>query len=146
MLLSPSELYNQVTGNFTATGQLETPRDSPTATLLQNEQVLIVSEQSQQQNGSYTEEATSELYDPSSGSFFYSGTLNLGREGHTATLLQNGQILVTGGNTANSGITATAELYDPTSEMFTFTSNLNTAQRESHGYSFERWYSADHRR
>ncbi len=44
--------------------------------------------------------------------FVNTGSLNIGRELHTATLLQNGKVLVCGG-TATSGPPDRAELYDP---------------------------------
>jgi hypothetical protein len=40
------------------------------------------------------------------------GRMNVGRYSHTATLLLDGRVLVTGG-VANEGVTATAEVYDP---------------------------------
>ena len=54
--------------------------------------------------------------------------LNLGRSGHTATLLPGNQVLVTGGLTA-SGTTNTAELFDPTANTWTLlTSTLSDAR------------------
>src|SRR6266536_93044 len=53
-------------------------------------------------------------------------SLNTARAGHTATLLQNGMVLVAGGSAF-----ASAELYDPASGTWTATGSLNTA-RDSH--------------
>ena len=59
-------------------------------------------------NGSYLSSA--ELYDPASGTWSATGSLNTGRDFHTATLLSNGKVLVAGGF---GGTTlASAELYD----------------------------------
>jgi uncharacterized repeat protein (TIGR01451 family) len=57
--------------------------------------------------------------------FYATGNLNLGRRLHTATLLQNGKVLIAGGITS-TGTTATAELYDPVANTFTFTGNMTT--------------------
>src|ERR1700759_5046961 len=43
--------------------------------------------------------------------FFTNGPLSVAREFHTATLLQNGKILIAGGYNGNS--IASSELYDP---------------------------------
>jgi len=55
---------------------------------------------------------TAELYDPAAGTFSLTGSLNTARYSATATLLNNGNVLVAGG--ANSrGVVASAELYEP---------------------------------
>jgi hypothetical protein len=57
------------------------------------------------------------------------GSLNVGRAYHSATLLNNGQVLIVGGQDANFNILASAELYDPVAEAFTLTGNLSNARR-----------------
>ena len=59
--------------------------------------------------------------------FILTGSLNTARQFHTATLLDNGLVLVAGGFNS-SGALASAELYDPTSGTFTPTGNLNLAR------------------
>ena len=48
--------------------------------------------------------------DPASGSWRVTGRLNTARFAHTATLLQNGMVLVAGGETTNFLVLASAEL------------------------------------
>ena len=55
--------------------------------------------------------ASAELYDPVSGTFTSTGSMSEGRAGHTATLLADGTVLVTG--TDN-----TAELFSPGTGTF----------------------------
>src|ERR1022692_3001481 len=52
------------------------------------------------------------------------------REYHTATLLPNGKLLVTGGFSVF--ILASAEIYDPVANTWTATPNPMTAARRSH--------------
>jgi N-acetylneuraminic acid mutarotase len=54
------------------------------------------------------------------------------RREHTATLLQNGKVLVAGGFNNAIGEVATAELYDPTTGTWTNTGNLSIAR---HGHT-----------
>jgi hypothetical protein len=60
--------------------------------------------------------------------FRYTGSLSIARSGYTATLLQNGKVLVAGGQDS-SGVLATAELYDPATGKWTATGSLNTGRR-----------------
>ena len=53
-------------------------------------------------------------------------TLNTARQGHTAVLLNNGTVMVTGGWDANNNVLASTEIYDPVAGTFAPTGSLNT--------------------
>ena len=57
----------------------------------------------------------------------YTGSLNTGRDEHTATLLSNGRVLVAGGYGAR-GYLASAELYDPATGMWGATGSMAQAR------------------
>jgi hypothetical protein len=63
------------------------------------------------------------------GTWTYTGTLNVPRSGHTATLLNTGKVLIAGGvNSATFAPTNSAEIYDPTTGSFTNTGSMLTAR------------------
>ena len=95
--LATTEIYDPFTGTFAAGPNMTTNRSSHTATLLPNGKVLVVG--GSLQSGFFqTTLGTTELFDPLSGTWTPTGTLNNPRSGHTATLLPNGKVLVTGGS------------------------------------------------
>jgi hypothetical protein len=62
-------------------------------------------------NGFYLSSA--QLYDPATGIWSSTGSLGIPRYYHTATLLPNGKVLVTGGEGIGFIVLSSAELYDP---------------------------------
>lgn len=116
--LKSAELYDPTTGTWTETAALASARWSHTATLLANGQVLVagghaldVFDGSPPGIASYALKRT-ELYDPTLGTWTAAGRLTTGREQHTATLLPDGQVLVTGGYSSRDTTLGSAELFD----------------------------------
>jgi len=65
------------------------------------------------------------------GSWSSAGSMHDSREGHTATLLPNGKLLITGGCAGVNGNSlglASAELYDPATGTWTLTGSMTTAR------------------
>src|SRR5438876_586877 len=116
----------QATGMWTATGDLGTPRDYHTATLLPNDQVLVAGgERIYVGRLGYVFESkrSAQLYRPGIGRWQRIANMNYRHNGHTATLLQNGKVLVAGGTSGGS-----AELCDPTTRTWTDTGSLGTTR------------------
>jgi hypothetical protein len=112
------ELYNPATGIWTPTGSLQAPRASHTATLLPNGKVLVAggTGPTPLQTTPPVDPvlASSELYDPTTGTWTPTGSMGQPRQVHTATLLTNGKVLVAGGVSFFGGLFPTsAEMYDP---------------------------------
>ncbi len=62
----------------------------------------------------------------SSGTWALTGSLNVARSAHTATLLDDGWVLVVGGEDSSSKFLTSAELYDPSRGTWVVTGNTAT--------------------
>ncbi len=63
-----------------------------------------------------------------SGTWTRTGSMGAARLGHTATLLDDGRVLVAGGTDGHGGILASAELYDPATGRWTATGGMLQAR------------------
>ena len=111
--LNGAQLYEPAGGSWTATETMITPRYNHTATLLPDGRVLVAGGDV----GSDDAVDSAELYDPDTGSWTATGDLhatgNTRADNITATLLQDGTVLVVR--------PSTAELYDPATGTWTAT-------------------------
>jgi predicted Rossmann fold nucleotide-binding protein DprA/Smf involved in DNA uptake len=64
--------------------------------------------------------------------FKATGNMGSARQSHTATLLNDGTVLVTGGSNSDTRSLATAELYDPIGKTFAATTGDMTSSRYWH--------------
>jgi hypothetical protein len=119
--VSCAQLYDTQTGTFRAIASMVTPRSSHTATLLADGRVFITGGLPKPGAGSAL--AAAEVYEPSRGTFRSVGNMTVGRDGHTASLLLDNRVLITGGNGDNR-----AELFDPQTETFSPTGTMHVAR------------------
>jgi N-acetylneuraminic acid mutarotase len=122
-VLSSAEIYDPSTQSFSPTGSMTVPRAGQTITMLQDGSVLVAGGV---QNAGYRSElASAEIYDPGSGTFNPTGSMSTPREGHTATLLRDGSVLIVGGSDNGIHTLDSAEIYIPTSNGFVSAGHLN---------------------
>src|ERR1035441_8109093 len=111
----------QGAGVFTSTSPSYWRHEAHTATLLTNGMVLIAGGYTINPYNNTVLSLDTDLYDPASDTWGLPGNLNDYHDGHTATLLTNGQVLVAGGGVSS------AELYNPVTGVWTYTGSLGVA-------------------
>jgi hypothetical protein len=114
-LVEEALLANAANGSVVPVATMSEPRSAHTATLLPDGRVLLIGGMVSVR-GDEVSTASTEFYDPRTGTFAKGAKMTVPRAGHTATLLPDGNVLVTGGGDGKT--MTTAELYQPASGQF----------------------------
>jgi hypothetical protein len=88
-----------------------------TATLLADGRVLVA-------GGGWPTSPLADIYDPGSGQWTATGSMNVGRFGFTSALLSDGRVLVAGSGDGGYGGDHTAEIFDPETGTWTRTTDM----------------------
>jgi hypothetical protein len=112
-----AELYDPADSSWSATGSMSTVRQSHTATLLPNGKVMVTGGNWMNSSSSNAIHSFAELYNPATEEWSITGMMATPRISHTATRLQNGNVLVAGGFDGTT-VLASAELYN---YLYTYT-------------------------
>ncbi|MHC4404408.1 MAG: Kelch repeat-containing protein [Planctomycetota bacterium] len=129
--LRTAEIYDPATGNWSRTGNMSIGRWQHAAVLLPDGRVLVAGGE----NYSFrptTGLRSTEIYDPGTGTWSAASDLNVPRAVHTANVLLDGTVLVSGGvapyepppywRTLGRD---SAEIYDPASDTWILTGSLS---------------------
>ena len=113
------EIYDPLTRKSRLTDSMKTARFKFSATMLGNDKVLIAG--GRRAGGAVPGEKaqleSTELYDIKRAVFEQGPKLHSGRFSHTATLLKDGKVFVSGGYLLTESTTST-EIYEPTKNQF----------------------------
>lgn len=119
-----SELYDTTTGTFLSTGDLHFTRGLPTATLLNDGNVFVAA-------GSHNGiKDNAEIYNSLTGIFtLVSDLMHTPRHRHSATMLDDGRVLITGGHPGSPNMALqSAEIFDPVTQTFAIVGSINHAR------------------
>jgi hypothetical protein len=115
--LSSVEIYDPATGAWNDAAPLLEARSGHAAVRLADGRVLVVGGDAGFEGG-YQISATSEVYDPLLDAWALVSPMSEAREHHTATLLDDGRVLVAGGDQENYTAVGLAEIFDPATAGF----------------------------
>ena len=130
-VLASAEIYDPVTGRFTATGSMTEPREQPLVTRLQDGRVLVVGGRIDN-----TILASAEVYDPATGTFSAVGSMASARSDchcgvgflsmirPTMTVLADGRVMIVGGRDAQLETAGRADIFDPETDRFTTSATI----------------------
>jgi hypothetical protein len=109
-----TQIYNPATGLWSPTGSMLTQRDSVASATLKDGRVLVVAGETMPPGGALSVRlASAEIYNPATGVWSAAGASSSPRVRHTATTLNDGRVLVTGGLDANGKSLASVDIFDP---------------------------------
>jgi hypothetical protein len=117
------EMCSYATGEFVPTGSLNIERHSQIALPLADGRVIVIGGTSGGWGGQGL--ASTELYDPDTEAWQIGPSMNYPRQRHTATYLQDGRILVTGGSMNGSTGISSVEALDSEQQGWTVTAPLS---------------------
>lgn len=139
--LTSAEVYHPASGTWSAAGSMSSARYEPTATRLRDGRVLVAggyslagpgtlpADPASQIPGDMYITVTAELYDPSTRRWSDTGSEEVRHFQSAAVLLQDGKVLVAGGDTRPPNHpTSYSELYDPATGRWTPAAPLHVAR------------------
>ena len=136
--LASAEVYNPATNRWTSVGSMATARTDHTATLLPSGKVLVAG--GQLGPDPFSSLSSTELYDPTTGSWSTAAPMIVSRARHTAMLLADGRVLVVGGLSLVVGAgglfpspPTDAEIYDPRADRWSTTAPMGCYRFDATG-------------
>jgi eukaryotic-like serine/threonine-protein kinase len=125
--VSNAEVLDGTTGSFIPINSMLSPRSQATATDIGNGRVLVVGGWIAFASGVYTATTSAEIFDRRAGTWSSAASMSTPRALASATRLQDGRVLVAGGDAswqgadaqgANQTVLTSAEIYDPSSNTW----------------------------
>lgn len=125
-----TEIYSPVDNRFVTTGRMNDPRWLHSATRLKDGRVLVTGGRPNNCQAGCPQDGlrTAEIYNPATGTWSATGSMHISRYGHSTHLLQDGRVLIIGGeSTEDLGETdqvREVEIYDPATGNFSTFAHL----------------------
>ena len=138
-LLSSAEIFDPASSRWTTVAPLSVPRLGNTLTLLNNGNVLVTGGTSAENaagtggNQTIRPDATAEIFNVAANRWTTtSGAMSTPRFEHTATALDDGRVLIAGGQgppiAGVAGALASTEIYDPAVDSFRKSNDMGDAR------------------
>jgi hypothetical protein len=126
--VATAELYDPATGQFTSAGTMSTPRENHSATWLSPSVVTGSLAGSVLVAGGSDAGASSDsvdVFNPQTAAFSRVSPMTTPRTFQSAVLLDNGEVLIAGGQSSDTDFLLSAELFDPAHATFAATGSMH---------------------
>ena len=126
-ILATAEIFSPATNAWRLTGSMAKAREAFAAVTLANGRVLVMGGVGLGVGGRAVVLGSAELYDPATRKWTAAGSLAVPRFRHTATLLNDGKVLVASGCDFDSSCitkTSTSEIYDPATNRWSLSGSM----------------------
>ncbi|TMA97303.1 MAG: PKD domain-containing protein, partial [Deltaproteobacteria bacterium] len=130
-LVASAELFDPASGTWTTTGSMAVSRLGHAAVLLADGRVLVVGGVSNYTCAAEPVGTSAEIYDPATGLWSPTGSMQVARSSAAIALLADGNVLVAGGGNRCSRVWNSAELYDPATGEWTLTDGMSAARQSA---------------
>ena len=131
-VLDSSEVWDPGSGAWSLTGQMAATRWGASVVTLADGRVLIVGGVASLESAP-TQQASAEVYDPTTGQWSSAGTLATARSGFVLVALPDGGALVAGGSGTRVPILSSVERFDPASNTWSPAEALPVAVTDATG-------------
>ncbi|MBK8482578.1 MAG: hypothetical protein IPL40_15670 [Proteobacteria bacterium] len=128
--LASAEIFDPVSGAWSATGSMRIARRAHEAVRLTDGRVLVMGAIGGPVGGSAGSSIlrSAEVYEPSTGTWSSAGSVLVQRYGHTALRLRDGRVLVVGSHSGSVDGQRSTELYDPATGRWSTTGSTATGR------------------
>jgi len=117
-----AEVFDAATKTWSKAGTVITPRRRHIAAVLASGKVLVAGgEKPNFFDGGAVDLSSAEVYDPAMNTWTAVASMGVARNHMAAAVLDDGRVLVAGGQTFTAGNLSTAEIYDPVANTWTAT-------------------------
>ncbi|MCY4652223.1 MAG: hypothetical protein OXC95_03555, partial [Dehalococcoidia bacterium] len=110
--------------NWTDAGTMSEARDGHTATLIDNDRVMVIGGVGNDGESL----ASAEMYDPTTGQWSTVESMDRPRSKHTTTLMRDGRVLVVGGTADGTTPLASVEQFDSETNLWTSGGTIKEAR------------------
>lgn len=130
-----SEIYDPAAGTWAPTGDMVTARAGHGAVQLADGRVLVAGGAEYDLKGEASNLTSAEVYDPATGQWTETGSLNVARFEPNLTLLPDGRVLIASSTERPeprppNPRAASAEIWDPASGKWSFTADMSTPRHD----------------